>query len=103
MKQTIITVPKDIKFMEYVKEISEIYNNDLTKVMGIIHHIIKEEYSVTEAEKYINSLIKKHVVRDELEITFDKTIRQLNKKLYLVRIEDKEKTISLLNKLMEEI
>ena len=29
MKQTIITVPKDIKFMEYVKEISEIYNNDL--------------------------------------------------------------------------
>lgn len=86
-----------------IKQLEEIYNNDLTKVMGIIHHIIKEEYSVTEAEKYINSLIKKHVVRDELEIIFDKTIRQLNKKLYLVRIEDKEKTISLLNKLMEEI
>jgi len=63
--------------------------------------IIISEYSVTEADKFIKNIIQSNMKKDEIEIQFDKKIKQLNKQLKNIRHEEKQNVIVLIDNLLK--
>ena len=83
--------------------LEEIYSNDLNEVDLLINYIINEEYSVSEAENYINTIIKKNTVKNELDTKLNKAIKKLNKKIDSVSDESKkEELIEKINNFLKD-
>ena len=65
--------------------------------------ILNKEFSVNEAESYLNNIIKKSIVKDELDIKFNKAVKKLNKKIDSISDNDKkEKLIAMVNNFLKE-
>ena len=70
---------------------------------GVLNFIINKEFSVNEAESYLNNIIKKSIVKDELDIKFNKAVKKLNKKIDSISDNDKkEKLIAMVNNFLKE-
>lgn len=82
--------------------LSNIYS-EFDEIEKELQFIINSEYSVTEAEKYIKKLIDKNTILDEVEVTFAKTIKKLNRKLNKTNPEDREKVIESINLLIKSL
>mgnify|MGYP003478032075 FL=1 len=69
----------------------------------MLNFIINKEFSVNEAESYLNNIIKKSIVKDELDIKFNKAVKKLNKKIDSISDNDKkEKLIAMVNNFLKE-
>ena len=52
---------------------------------------------------YLNNIIKKSIVKDELDIKFNKAVKKLNKKIDSISDNDKkEKLIAMVNNFLKE-
>lgn len=84
-----------------IAALEKVYANNKEEVFIEINYIINEDYSVTEAEAYINKIVKKNTVKDEVEIKFNKTLKKFNKKICSLNASNREKFIELLNDFMK--
>ena len=84
-----------------IESLKVIYNNNEDEVQKVIEFVISSDYSVTEADKYISSIIKNSTPKDEIEIRFEKTVKKLNRKLSLIKPQDREKIIHSINELIK--
>mgnify|MGYP000688691029 CR=1 FL=1 len=73
-----------------ITSLEEIYNDDQNEVTLILNYIINKEFSVSEAESYLNNIIKKNTVKNELDIKFNKAVKKLNKKIDSISEIDKK-------------
>ena len=102
MKESKISYKLAYLLNKSIAPLNDIYNN-FDEVEKELQFIITSEYSVTEAEKYINKIIKNNITKDEIEIKFEKTVKKLNRKLNKTTPEDREKVIKSIDDLLKSL
>ena len=85
-----------------IAALESVYADNKEELFIVINYIINQEYSVTEAESYINKIIKSNTVKDEIEIKFNKAVKKFNKKIGSIKVEDREKIVELLNDFLKQ-
>lgn len=84
--------------------LNDIYKNDTNEVTLVINFIINKGFSVSESENYINSIIKKNTVKNDLDIKFNKAVKKLNKRINTIsENEKKEKIIDMINTFLKDL
>lgn len=102
MKESKISYKLAYLLNKSIIPLNDIYNSS-DVVKKELQFIIESEYSVTEAEKYINKIIKNNIIKDEVEIKFEKTVKKLNRKLNKTSPEDREKVIKSIYDLLKSL
>lgn len=103
MKESKISYKLAYLLNKSIPELEIIYSNDPNEVVLVLNYIINKEYSVSEAESYLNNIIKKNTVKNELDIKFNKAVKKLNKKIDSIsEIDKKEKLIDMINNFLKE-
>lgn len=103
MKESKINYKLAYLLNKSIPALKEIYKDDENEVTLVINFIINKEFSVNDAESYLNNIIKKNIVKDELDIKFNKAVKKLNKKIESISDnEKKEKLIEMVNSFLKE-
>ena len=103
MKESKISYKLAYLLNKSIPALQDIYKAEQNEVTLVLNFIINKEFSVNEAENYLNNIIKKSIVKDELDIKFNKAVKKLNKKIDSISDNDKkEKLIAMVNNFLKE-
>ena len=103
MKESKISYKLAYLLNKSIPALQDIYKADQNEVTLVLNFIINKEFSANEAESYLSNIIKKSIVKDELDIKFNKAVKKLNKKIDSISDNDKkEKLIEMINNFLKE-